>query len=44
MSETNIVRVMPRKMSLTRRKRTARRMRAKGYSEVIIREQVWRQW
>lgn len=41
---TNITRVLPNKWSYARKRRTASRMRAKGYSSAIIKEQVWGNW
>lgn len=42
--DTNIVRVMPKKMSYMRKRRTAARLRAKRMPERVIKEQVWGNW
>lgn len=41
MSNQQIVRTVSKPMSYIRKRRTARRMRARGFAEAIIKEQLW---
>lgn len=40
----NITRVMPNKWSYSRKRRTARRMRALRMPESVIKDRVWANW
>lgn len=40
MSDQQIVRIVPKKMNKNQKRRTAGRMRAKGFSEKVISEQL----
>ena len=41
MTETVVTKVVSKKMSYMRKRRTAARMRAKGFPAKVIREQLW---